>query len=137
MNVLRSLTFSVALCGKFATFSDFEKNQEFFRKTHLLFFCETKAKFWTFWEILFIHSHSSVNLLPVAFFESFSFFFENPICFLWKKDTNFLLFWETLPIQSRSTANLLLLAILKTLQIFFRKTQLFFKCSYFDRFRKS
>ena len=136
MNVLRSLTFSVALCGKFATFSDFEKIQELFWKTHLIF-CETKANFWTFWETLFIHSQSTVNLLPVAFFQNFSFLFENPICSLWKKDPNFPLFWKTLAIQSRSTANLLLLAILKTLQIFFRKTQLFFKSPNFERFRKS
>ena len=81
--------------------------------------------------------HYSENLLPVAFFQNFSFLFENPICSLWKKDPNFPLFWETLPIQSRSTANLLLLAILKTLQIFSRKTQLFVKSPNFERFRKS
>ena len=83
MNVLRSLTFSVALCGRFATFSDFEEIQEFVWKAHL-FLCETKGNFWTFWEFLFIHSHSSVNLLPVAFFKILVFFRKSHLFFVKK-----------------------------------------------------
>ena len=45
-NVLRILTFSVALWCKFATFSDFRKNQEFFRKTN--FFFKKKPSFESF-----------------------------------------------------------------------------------------
>ena len=84
MNVLRSLTFSVALCDKFATFSDYEKIQELFWKA-LLFFLQTIANFWTFWEILLSLSHCSENWLPVASFKFFRFFFRKPICFLKKR----------------------------------------------------
>ena len=83
MKVLRSLTISVALDGKFASLSDFEKIQEFFGKT-ILFFLQTIANFQTFWEILLSHSHYNEKLLPIASFKDFKFFFRKPICFLKK-----------------------------------------------------
>ena len=52
LNVLRSLTFSVAFYGKIASFSAFEKNQVFFGKTHRFFF-QTKATFWRFQKTYF------------------------------------------------------------------------------------
>ena len=79
MNVLRSLTFSVAFYGKTSSFRDFEKNQEYFGETHLYFF-ETKAIFWGFSEILLFHWLSGVNLLPVVIFLK-TVVFENPSVF--------------------------------------------------------
>ena len=67
-----------------------KKKQESFGKTHLFFF-QTKANFWKFWEILLIHSHSGVSLLPVAILK---FFFENPSVF-WRKARIFPCFEKT------------------------------------------
>ncbi len=89
MNVFRSLTFSVAFYGKVASFSNFGKIQEFFGKTHLIFF-RRKASFWLFWELLLIPSHSGVNLLPVEFFKNW-FFSKNPSFFEQKPEFSILL----------------------------------------------
>ncbi len=121
MNVLRSLNFPVAFYSKIASFSDFERIQVFFVKSHL-FFLRRKADFWMFCEILLIHSHSSENLLPVGILKN-SFF--SKTCFL-NKSPNFPLFWEILPIHSHPTTNLLHWAIFSKKIMSFFENQLLF-----------
>ena len=135
MNVLRSLTFSVALWGKFATFSHFKKIQELFWKTHL-FFCETKTSFWTFWEILFIHSHSSVNLLPVAIFQTLVFFRKSHLFFV-KRGPEFSTVLRNSTYSVAFYSKLATFSDFKNTPDIFRKTQLFVKSPNFERFRKS
>ena len=135
MNVLRSLTFSVALWGKFATFSPFKKIQELFWKTHL-FFCETKTSFWTFWEILFIHSHSSVNLLPVAVFQSLVFFRKSHLFFV-KRGPEFSTVLRNPTYSVAFYSKLATFSDFENTPDIFRKTQLFVKSPNFERFRKS
>ena len=59
---LRNITTLYAFYSKFTTFSDFLKNLDFFRKTHLFSF-KIKPNFWTLREILLFQSHSTANLL--------------------------------------------------------------------------
>ena len=118
MNVLRSLIFSVALCGKFATFSILKKNKLFSQKNHSLFF-KRKPNFLTFWEHLLIQSHSTAKL---AIFSSF--FRKKPTNFF--KTTFFWTFCWFLLFQSHGSANMVPLAIFKENSHFFRKTHLVF-----------
>ena len=121
MNVLRTFTISVAFCGKFATFTDFEI-VPFFRKIHQLLW-----KKWTFWEIVIFaeKSHSTTILISLAILKN--------SCFFWKTSSSFSLkvdfgtFWEVLIFLSHSTANLLNLAHFFNLKTIFPKTHLCFE----------
>ena len=102
--VLRNPTYSVAFYSKFANFSDFKNTLDIFSKNAA--FCQ-RPKFWTFYEILVIQSHSEANLLPFQFFVKIKFFFEKPIWFF-PTEAIFWTFWEVLLFQSHFTTNLLL-----------------------------
>ncbi len=79
MNVLRSLTFSVAFYGKIASFSAFEKKSSILWKNPS-FFLSNESHFLTFSKNLLFPSLSGVNLLPVAIFLK-TVVFENPSVF--------------------------------------------------------
>ena len=58
---LRNITIWYAFYSKFTTFNDFKKFKIFFEKP--ICCLKKNPKFWTFWEILLIQSHSTANLL--------------------------------------------------------------------------
>ena len=126
LNALRNLTISVAFYGKLATLSNLKKFN-FFQEAHL--FTLKEPKFWTLWEFILFHSHSTANLLPVGIFQKFRIFFEKPISFIlfFLKKTKIWMFWDILLFQSHSRAFLLSLAIFKKIKIFFEVLSSFFK----------
>ena len=61
LNVLGIPTIPVAIYGKFATFSDFEKFQDCFSKKIILF-SKKRPKFWSFREFLLLQSHPTAKM---------------------------------------------------------------------------
>ena len=121
MNVSRTFTISIAFCGKFAFFTDFEI-VPFFQKVHQFW-----GKKWTFWEIVIFQSHFTTILLYLAFLKNSSFFWIPSNSFSIKID--FATFWEFLLFLSHSTANLLNSAHFINLKTIFSKNHLCFEKS--------
>ena len=140
LNVLKSITNSVAFYWKFATFINFLKNRIFFVKmTHP--FLQKKHPIFERFENLFLQWPCSATLLLLAIFEKkVTSFSRNPSSFSIKKP-KFSKFWEILLIQLQSTVNLLPLAIFQKktqYTISFRKTHLFQLLKpFFERFENS
>ena len=110
MNVLRLFTISVASYEKHSIFSKNLKIEIFFQKS---IFFRNYPKFWTFWEVLLLQSHSTTNLQLLPIFKKF-FFFKKSINYSGKKRT----FWEIVIFPPHSPTNLLILAISKKLKSF-------------------
>ena len=112
----------------FQLFSDFEKKQEFFRKTIYVF--SKKPKFQTFWDIFLIQVQSTSNWLPLAVSKKTQDFFWKTIFF--QDETNFSTFWEILPFQLHPITNFYLWRFLQN-QFIFKKPIYFI---YYNQFLK-
>ena len=104
MNVLRSLTISVASSIKIFNFLAISTKSIFLSKNPYNLIKITR--FWTFREVLFFQSSFTASLLGSAIFWKRSFFFEKPTTFCIKKH-KFRTFSEFLLLQSPSTGIML------------------------------